>query len=64
MSEPQQPTTTLFLGNLADRVSREVLYEIGIQAGPVASVNLPTDQTSHKHRGFGFLVSALDFNLI
>ena len=56
MSVAQQPTTTLFLGNLDPRLDREILFEVGIQAGPLTSVTIPIDQTSGKSKGFGFLV--------
>jgi splicing factor 3B subunit 4 len=56
MSTAQQPTTTLFFGNLDPRVDRDILFEIGLQAGPITSVTIPLDQTSGKSKGFGFLV--------
>jgi len=52
----QQPTTTLFFGNLDTRVDRGMLYEIGVQAGPVVEVKIPADPTSGRTRGFGFVV--------
>lgn len=32
-----------------------MLFEIGIQAGPITSVTIPIDQTSGKNKGFGFM---------
>lgn len=46
----------LFFGNLDSRVDRRLLYEIGVQAGPVASVNVPTDPIYGKNKGYGFIV--------
>jgi splicing factor 3B subunit 4 len=46
----------LFFGNLDSRVDRRLLYEIGVQAGPVASVNVPTDPVFGKNKGYGFIV--------
>jgi hypothetical protein len=46
----------LFFGNLDSRVDRRLLYEIGVQAGPVASVNVPTDPIFGKNKGYGFIV--------
>jgi hypothetical protein len=59
MSMAQQPTTTLFLGNLDQNVTREMLMEIGIQAGPLASITIPIDQVSGKSKCFGFIVRTL-----
>jgi RNA recognition motif-containing protein len=64
MSVPQQPTTTIFFGNLdQSKVDREMLFEIAIQAGPVTSVHIPIDQASGKSKGFGFVVRASLFVL-
>lgn len=41
-------TCTLFCGNLNSRVTKELLYELFLQAGPVKEVNIP----EHKHYGF------------
>lgn len=58
MADPAiQPTDTLFLGNLPASVDRDVLYEIGIQAGPVTRVVVPKDPATSKSKGFGFIVS-------
>jgi len=59
MSVAQQPTTTLFFGNLDQNVSREMLFEIAIQVGPITSVTIPIDQISGKRKGFGFIVRTL-----
>ena len=51
----QQPTTKLFLGNLSSNVTREILYEIGIQAGPVTSCVIPLE-ADKRPKSFGFIV--------
>ncbi|PRW60028.1 splicing factor 3B subunit 4 isoform X1 [Chlorella sorokiniana] len=54
----EEPTSSLYLGNLAPQVTRRHLYEIGIQAGPVVSVTLPHESTVNKgtvNKGFGFV---------
>eukprot|EP00884_Botryococcus_braunii_P010858 jgi/Botrbrau1/19774/Bobra.0124s0026.1 len=48
-----QPTDTLYIGNLDQKVTRRLLYEICIQAGPVVRLDLPEDPAG-GHRGFGF----------
>ncbi|KAL3157466.1 hypothetical protein ABBQ32_011933 [Trebouxia sp. C0010 RCD-2024] len=51
--DQQQVTDALFFGNLDPRVTKRILYDICIQAGPVSSINLPEtkDETRPK---FGF----------
>ena len=51
----QQPTSTVFFGNLDGRVDRQTLYEIGIQAGPVMEVRVPEDPGSGRSKGFAFV---------
>lgn len=46
---------TLYFGNLEDRVDESLLYELGIQAGPVVSVYMPKDRVSLLHQGYGFV---------
>lgn len=45
---------TCYLGNLDERVTDEILWELMIQAGPVAHVYLPKDRVTQLHQGFGF----------
>ncbi|XP_055710430.1 RNA-binding protein 7 [Phlebotomus papatasi] len=40
---------TLFCGNLSDKVTEELLYELFLQAGPIDEVRIP------KSRSFGFV---------
>jgi hypothetical protein len=58
MPDAQSPTTTLFFGNLHDKVDRKILYEIAVQAGPVVDVIVVADPGG-KCRGFGFVVRIL-----
>jgi splicing factor 3B subunit 4 len=44
----------LYIGNLDEKTTPTVLWELMLQAGPVDNVNLPKDQVSQKYRGFGF----------
>lgn len=46
---------TLYFGNLDDRVDESLLYELGLQAGPVVSVYMPKDRVSLTHQGYGFV---------
>ncbi|KAH8244559.1 hypothetical protein KR038_001772 [Drosophila bunnanda] len=45
---------TLFCGNLDERVTEEILYEVFLQAGPIEEVRIPTDN-SGRQRNFGFV---------
>lgn len=49
------PRHQLYLGNLDQRVTRRMLYELGIQAGPVVDVSLPASLSGAGIRGFGFI---------
>jgi splicing factor 3B subunit 4 len=44
----------LYIGNVDEKTTLAVLWELMLQAGPVDNVNLPKNQVSQKHRGFGF----------
>ncbi|XP_020598635.1 protein HSH49 [Phalaenopsis equestris] len=45
---------TVFIGNLDERVTERVLYEILIQAGYLVDLHLPRDKESKNHKGFAF----------
>jgi len=59
----KQPTTTLFVGNIDPRVDRKALYEVAVQAGPVAEVVIPTDAVTGRAKAFGFVVSLAEHHL-
>ncbi|KAK9508279.1 hypothetical protein O3M35_007976 [Rhynocoris fuscipes] len=44
---------TLFVGNLSERVTEEILFELFLQAGPLESVRIPT--TNGRRRTYGFV---------
>uniref|UniRef100_A0A146L9E0 RNA-binding protein 7 n=1 Tax=Lygus hesperus TaxID=30085 RepID=A0A146L9E0_LYGHE len=44
-----QDQNTVYVGNLSDKVTEELLYELFLQAGPVENVNIP------KQKPFGFV---------
>ncbi|GAB0095367.1 RNA-binding protein 7 [Sergentomyia squamirostris] len=58
--DDSQPRT-LFCGNLSDKVTEEILYELFLQAGPIEEVKIP------KSRSFGFItyrhVDSIDYAL-
>ncbi|KAH8283118.1 hypothetical protein KR054_012265 [Drosophila jambulina] len=52
--EDDEEQRTLYCGNLDERVSEEILYEVFLQAGPIEQVRIPTDNTG-RQRNFGFV---------
>jgi len=44
--------TTLFVGNLHDKVTEEILFELFLQVGPIASVRIPIKDGIKKNFGF------------
>ncbi|EDW39937.1 GL13956 [Drosophila persimilis] len=64
--EDDDEQRTLFCGNLDQRVTEEILYEVFVQAGPIEGVRIPSDNTG-RQRNFGFVIyqriSAVPFAL-
>ncbi|KIJ43972.1 hypothetical protein M422DRAFT_47495 [Sphaerobolus stellatus SS14] len=57
MSRPQEDRNqeaTVYLGNLDERVTDALVWELMLQAGPVVNVHLPKDRISMAHQGYGF----------
>lgn len=49
------PKTTLYVGGLEENVSEAVLHAAFIPFGDIKDVTTPLDQSTQKHRGFGFV---------
>ena len=45
----------LYIGNLDEKVTPTILWELMLQAGPVENVNFPKDRVSQMHQGYGFV---------
>ncbi|RUP50408.1 hypothetical protein BC936DRAFT_139279 [Jimgerdemannia flammicorona] len=45
---------TVYIGNLDDRCSEALVWELMLQAGPVVNVHLPKDRVTQTHQGYGF----------
>ncbi|KAF8919172.1 hypothetical protein CPB85DRAFT_1529204 [Mucidula mucida] len=45
---------TVYLGNLDERCTDALVWELMLQAGPVVNVHLPKDRISMAHQGYGF----------
>jgi splicing factor 3B subunit 4 len=48
------PASTVYVGNLDERVSERVLYDILIQAGRVVDLYIPKDKETERAKGFAF----------
>ncbi|KAG8187430.1 hypothetical protein JTE90_009503 [Oedothorax gibbosus] len=51
MDEKEQ---TLYCGNLSEKVTEDLLYELFLQAGPLESVSIPKDKDG-RQKNFGFV---------
>ncbi|KDE06636.1 hypothetical protein MVLG_02990 [Microbotryum lychnidis-dioicae p1A1 Lamole] len=45
---------TVYMGNLDERATDALVWELMLQAGPVVNVHLPKDRISMTHQGYGF----------
>jgi len=46
---------TVYVGNLDEKVTEDLLLELMIQAGHVVHLNIPKDKVTSKHMGYGFV---------
>jgi len=46
---------TIYVGNLDPKIDEELLWELMVQAGPVANIHLPRDKITNTHQGYGFV---------
>ena len=47
--------TTLYVGGLEENVNEAILHSAFIPFGDIKDVNIPLDNTTGQHRGFGFV---------
>ncbi|KAI8145207.1 hypothetical protein BJV82DRAFT_649097 [Fennellomyces sp. T-0311] len=45
---------TVYIGNLDERCTDSLVWELMLQAGPVVNVHLPKDRVTQSHQGYGF----------
>ncbi|XP_051130756.1 protein HSH49-like isoform X2 [Andrographis paniculata] len=50
----EKSNCTVYIGNVDERVSDRVLYDILIQAGQVVDLYVPRDKETDKPRGYAF----------
>jgi len=53
-NEDRNQEATVYLGNLDERCTDALVWELMLQAGPVVNVHLPKDRISMAHQGYGF----------
>ncbi|EKX30760.1 hypothetical protein GUITHDRAFT_123023 [Guillardia theta CCMP2712] len=46
---------TIYVGNITEKCTEEILWELFLQAGPVVNVHIPRDKVTTVHSGFGFV---------
>ncbi|KAF3925678.1 Nucleolin [Orbilia brochopaga] len=51
----QDKDATVYIGNLDERVSDAIVWELMLQAGRIVNVHLPKDRVTQTHQGFGFV---------
>lgn len=51
----QDKDSTIYIGNLDERVSDAIVWELFLQAGRIANVHLPKDRVTQSHQGYGFV---------
>lgn len=55
MAREQDKEATVYIGNLDERVSDSLVWELMLQAGRIVNVHLPKDRVSQAHQGYGFV---------
>lgn len=45
---------TVYVGNLDEKVTESLIWEIMLQAGPIRSVHIPRDRITQSHQGYAF----------
>ncbi|KAI8083384.1 uncharacterized protein B0P05DRAFT_537090 [Gilbertella persicaria] len=46
---------TIYIGNLDERCTDTLVWELMLQAGPVVNVHLPKDRVTQQHQSYGFV---------
>lgn len=49
------PETTVYVGNIDPKVTKENLYELFVQVSPIANIRYPKDKVLQLHQGFAFV---------
>ncbi|KAI9796816.1 MAG: hypothetical protein M1833_005959 [Piccolia ochrophora] len=51
----QDKEATVYVGNLDERVTDGLVWELMLQAGRIVNVHLPKDRVTQTHQGYGFV---------
>ena len=51
----QDKEATVYVGNLDERVTDQIVWELMLQVGRIQNVHLPKDRVTQTHQGFGFV---------
>ncbi|OZJ04367.1 hypothetical protein BZG36_03203 [Bifiguratus adelaidae] len=54
MAQERNQEATVYIGNLEERCTEALVWELMLQAGPVVNVHLPKDRVTQMHQGYGF----------
>lgn len=55
ISREQDKEATVYIGNLDERVTDNLVWELMLQAGRIINVHLPKDRVTQTHQGYGFV---------
>ena len=55
LDREQDKEATVYIGNLDERVSDSLVWELMLQAGRIVNVHLPKDRVTQTHQGYGFV---------
>ncbi|KAJ3305398.1 Splicing factor 3B subunit 4 [Kappamyces sp. JEL0829] len=58
--EDRNQEATIYVGNVDERATEALVWELFLQAGPVVNVFLPKDRVSQVHQGYGFVEFATE----
>ncbi|KAA8643186.1 hypothetical protein EYZ11_011554 [Aspergillus tanneri] len=51
----QDKEATVYIGNLDERITDSLVWELMLQAGRIVNVHLPKDRVTQSHQGYGFV---------
>lgn len=55
INREQDKEATVYIGNIDERVTDSLVWELMLQAGRIVNVHLPKDRVTQTHQGYGFV---------
>ena len=55
VTREQDKEATVYVGNIDERASDSLVWELMLQAGRIVNVHLPKDRVTQLHQGYGFV---------